>query len=62
MPREKRVVTVSVRMPESYVEYIDELVSKGYYKNRSEAVRKAIKKLVHKYACVIKPRTKKMYA
>jgi len=40
---------VSVQIPESYLRQLDELVEKGRFPNRSEAIRKAILNLIIKY-------------
>lgn len=37
---------VTVKMPETYVEGLDELVRLGKYTNRSEAIRIAIRELL----------------
>lgn len=39
---------VTVKMPESYVEAIDELVRIGRYTSRSEVIRAAIRELLKK--------------
>jgi len=39
---------VTVKMPEAYVEAIDELVRKGRFTSRSEAIRVAIRELLRK--------------
>lgn len=39
-----RIITVKV--PESYIEAIDELVRMGIYTSRSEAIRAAIRELI----------------
>jgi len=39
---------VTVKMPEAYVEAIDELVKKGRFANRSEAIRVAIRELLRR--------------
>ena len=41
-----RVVTV--KMPEAYVEAIDELVKMGRYTSRSEAIRAAVRELLRR--------------
>ncbi len=41
-----RVVTVKV--PEAYVEAIDELVKRGRFTSRSEAIRAAIRELLRR--------------
>lgn len=37
---------ITVKMPESYVEAIDELVRLGRYTSRSEVIRAAIRELI----------------
>jgi len=39
---------VTVKMPELYIEGIDELVRIGKYRNRSEVIRVAIRELLRK--------------
>ncbi|MEM0027216.1 MAG: ribbon-helix-helix domain-containing protein [Ignisphaera sp.] len=39
---------VTVKMPESYLEAIDELVKMGRYTSRSEVIRTAIRELLKK--------------
>ncbi|MHA1649320.1 MAG: ribbon-helix-helix domain-containing protein [Candidatus Helarchaeota archaeon] len=38
--------TISVNVPESHLESLEELVKKGLYANRSEAIRAAIRDLL----------------
>ena len=40
---------ISVYLPEELIESLDELVKRGFYPNRSEAIRIAIKDLVSPY-------------
>jgi Ribbon-helix-helix protein, copG family. len=42
----KRMQTLTVHLPEAYVDAIDVLVAKGFYMNRSEAVRSAVRDLI----------------
>jgi len=37
---------VSVKLPEAYIEAIDELVRMGIYTSRSEAIRAAIREMI----------------
>ena len=39
---------VTVHLPEAYLEAIDELVKKGYYPNRAEAIRMAVRDLIRR--------------
>ena len=39
---------VTVHLPEAYVEAIDNLVKKGYYPNRAEAIRMAVRDLIRR--------------
>jgi Arc/MetJ-type ribon-helix-helix transcriptional regulator len=39
---------ITVKMPESYIEAIDELVRLGRYASRSEVIRAAIRELLKK--------------
>lgn len=43
-----RLKLVTVKMPELYIEGIDELVKIGKYRNRSEVIRAAIRELLRK--------------
>jgi Arc/MetJ-type ribon-helix-helix transcriptional regulator len=48
--REKeKMVLISFHLPKSYVDVIDELVRRGVYPSRSEAIRVALRELVNKY-------------
>lgn len=50
MAREKeKMVLISFHIPKSYVDVIDELVRRGVYPSRSEAIRAALRELVNKY-------------
>ena len=50
MAREKeKMVLISFHLPKSYVDVIDELVRRGVYPSRSEAIRAALRELVNKY-------------
>lgn len=44
----RRMRLVTVKMPEAYVEAIDELVRKGRFTSRSEAIRVAIRELLRR--------------
>jgi len=46
MVHNMRIVTV--KMPESYIEAIDELIRMGRYSSRSEVIRSAIRELLKK--------------
>jgi len=39
-------VTVTVSLPAPYVDALDELVRRGVYRSRSEAIREAIRELL----------------
>ncbi len=39
---------VTVKMPETYIEAIDELIRMGRYSSRSEVIRSAIRELLKK--------------
>ncbi len=43
-----RLRIVTVKMPESYIEAIDELVRMGRYSSRSEVIRAAVRELLKK--------------
>ncbi|MEM4481292.1 MAG: ribbon-helix-helix domain-containing protein [Desulfurococcaceae archaeon] len=43
-----RLRLITVKMPELYIEGIDELVKIGKYRNRSEVIRMAIRDLLRK--------------
>jgi len=50
LPRKHRkIVLISVHVPEEQVRALDELVKCGLYPNRSEAIRKAIQDLIEKH-------------
>ncbi len=42
----KRMKIISVKLPEQYVEILDQLVNENVFETRSEAIRLAIKKLL----------------
>jgi len=46
---------VSVKLPDSYIEGIDELVKRGIYTSRSDAIRAAIRELLRKELWSAKP-------
>ncbi|MEX2703494.1 MAG: ribbon-helix-helix domain-containing protein [Candidatus Baldrarchaeota archaeon] len=48
---------ISVRLPASYIETLERLVREGYFNNKSDAVRKAIERLINKeiYRLVTNP-------
>jgi Arc/MetJ-type ribon-helix-helix transcriptional regulator len=51
MPRNKgqeKMSLISVHVPKRMLEELDELVRKGIYPNRSEAIRAAIRELLYK--------------
>ena len=41
--------TVAVRVPKKVVEMVDELIREGYYQNRSDFLRTAIRLLLRKH-------------
>lgn len=43
-----RLKLITVKMPQTYVEGIEELVKIGKYKNRSEVIRIAIRELLRR--------------
>ena len=45
----RRLAIISVKIPDSYLKIIDELVTRGVFKNRSEAIREALRLLINKY-------------
>jgi antitoxin ParD1/3/4 len=40
---------VSVKLPVGLIEALDELIQRGYFQNRSDAIREAIRKLLTNY-------------
>lgn len=51
MPKNKgqeKMALISVHVPKRMLEELDELVRKGIYPNRSEAIRAAIRELLYK--------------
>jgi len=40
------MLALSVHLPEAYVDAIDVLVAKGFYMNRSEVIRSAVRDLI----------------
>jgi len=42
----RKMAMVTLLVPKNLLKYIDELVRKGYYPNRSEAIRLAIRDLI----------------
>jgi len=44
----RRMKLISVQLPEAYVKGLENLVQKGFYPNRSEAIRYAIRDLLKK--------------
>jgi len=43
------VILITVHLPESYLEGLNELIRLGYYPSRSEAIRVAIRDLLHEH-------------
>ncbi|MEM0113005.1 MAG: ribbon-helix-helix domain-containing protein [Metallosphaera sp.] len=39
---------VSVKMPDALIDGVDELVRRGFYRNKSEAMRMAVRSLLKK--------------
>lgn len=39
---------ISVKMPETYLDWLDMLVKSGKYSNRSEAIRAAVRELIRR--------------
>lgn len=39
---------ISVKMPETYLDWLDRLVKSGKYSNRSEAIRAAVRELIRR--------------
>ena len=46
---------VTVKMPETYIEGLDELVKMGRYSSRSEAIRVAVRELLKRELWGIQP-------
>ena len=42
----RRLVVVAVHLPKIYVDKLEELVRRGLYPNRSEAIRMAVRDLI----------------
>ncbi|MCI4408043.1 MAG: type II toxin-antitoxin system ParD family antitoxin [Thermofilum sp.] len=40
---------VSVKLPVGLIDALDELIQRGYFQNRSDAIREAIRKLLTNY-------------
>ncbi len=40
---------ISVKLPVGLIEALDQLIEKGYFQNRSDAIREAIRKLLSNY-------------
>ncbi len=40
---------VSVKLPVALITALDELISRGYFQNRSDAIREAIRRLLSNY-------------
>ncbi|MGC1122411.1 MAG: ribbon-helix-helix domain-containing protein [Candidatus Methanofastidiosia archaeon] len=47
---------VSVNLPDAYLDSLDELVSYGYYPNKSEAIRAAVRDMIKNELGGIRPR------
>ncbi|MBU6998308.1 MAG: ribbon-helix-helix protein, CopG family [Theionarchaea archaeon] len=47
---------VSVNLPDAYLDSLDELVSYGYYPNKSEAIRAAVRDMIKNELGSIGPR------
>lgn len=40
---------ISVKLPVGLIDALDQLIEKGYFQNRSDAIREAIRKLLSNY-------------
>ncbi|MEL9989954.1 MAG: ribbon-helix-helix domain-containing protein [Thermoproteus sp.] len=63
MPRNKgqeKMSLISVHVPKRMLEELDELVRRGIYPNRSEAIRAAIRELLYKES--LKPSARQIEA
>jgi len=47
--REDDLVNLGIRIPRSYIEALDTLVTLGFYKTRSDAIRAGIRKLLNEF-------------
>ena len=47
---------VSVNLPDAYIDSLDELVDCGYYPNKSEAIRAAVRDMIKNELGGIRPR------
>lgn len=45
----ERMVLISFHVPQTYVELIDQFVRFGYFSNRSEVIRTALKEFLEKF-------------
>lgn len=62
MPRNKgqdKMSLISVHVPKRMLEELDELVRRGIYPNRSEAIRAAIRELLYKESLTASVRPQK---
>lgn len=44
-----RGAQVTINIPRAILSQLDELISKGYFRNRSDAIREAVRLLILKY-------------
>jgi len=49
MPRKKEMICITVHLPPAMNERLEELVRRGYYPSKSEAIRCAIRDLLKKH-------------
>ncbi len=49
---------ISVNLPDAYVDSLDELVDSGYFPNKSEAIRAAVRDMIKNELGGIRPRGK----
>lgn len=47
---------ISVNLPDAYIASLDELVNSGYYPNKSEAIRAAVRDMIKDELGEIRPR------
>jgi Arc/MetJ-type ribon-helix-helix transcriptional regulator len=47
---------ISVNLPDAYIASLDELVDSGYYPNKSEAIRAAVRDMIKSELGGIRPR------
>lgn len=51
--KHRNYIVINTQIPEKVVEKIDQLIDKGYYQNRSDFIREAVRLLLERYGDIL---------